>query len=104
MENERQILEKLIADGKDAERKLKDLEVTYSVGDRFAACDKKKLLLVKIWVNTRWHAAIIDLASGCQHDNPIPVNDPYKIIKEELAELCSCAPTRYYDSRKKVKT
>ncbi len=100
METERQILEKLIADGKEAERKLKELEVMYSMGDRFMA-DGQKTLLAGIG---NGKAVMIGLMDGCFHKLPRPVNDVYAITGGELRSLCGCGPVRYWDSRKKVKT
>ena len=104
METERQILEKLIKDGKDAERKLEELKVTYSVGDRFLTFAGSKVLLAKVHSGAGLRVVMIDLTTGVQHNSPEPVCCFYKITKEELAPLCLCKPVRYWDSRKKVKT
>ena len=103
---EREILEKLIQDGKDAEKKLADLEVTYSIGDRFLfRCydSKQKLIMSKMGDRV----GLIELSTGQNwgHNNNANVKDEHCITEKEMNFIWnSDSCTRYWDSQKKVKS
>ncbi len=103
MYTERQILEQLIKDGKDAERKLQELEVTYSVGDRFKNGEKKYLLTC-----APMGVALVCLEHGGVYGGKsVNVENIKKITQmefEDVAHDCASYFIRYWDSRKQVKT
>lgn len=105
--SERKILEKLIADGKEAERRLKELdveEVTYSIGDRFKFCGNVKMLLTCI----DGKVGLVHLASGANWGQnwSSAVKDRGRITEVEMGDIWGGTDThtRYWDSRKKVKS
>lgn len=103
--SERSILEKLIQDGKDAEKKLKALEVTYSIGDRFRdnLRDNGKCILIRATKNNE--VVMAGLKDGnYYHTKPVKVKNDTRVTQKELDGICSdCDFTRYWDNRKKVK-
>lgn len=97
---EREILQKLIQDGKDAEAKLEALEVTYSIGDRFRTVSGTKCILV---VCGGGFVVMIDLRNGsCWGVGKTKVKDAYSITSEEFSKISATTFYRYWDNRKQV--
>ena len=99
--SERSILEKLIQDGKDAEAKLKAMEVTYSIGDRFQG-EGSKYVLAIIGHGNKVHLANMTYGTTCSGAHKVA--DYYKITPDELKRLYGCIRvTRYWDKQKGVR-
>ena len=100
MSNEREILEKLIADGKEAESKLAELEVTYSIGDRFRL--ERKILLAQL---PHGEAGMIELDTGrLWGGHHAKIKDLERITEDELANIHNSAYTLYWDFQSKIYT
>ena len=82
-------------------KKLDAEEVTYSVGDRFRTedYDNKKHILMSVAGN---EVIMGQLGKGRAHCCPLKVRNVHAITQEELGQICSCDPVRYWDSQKEV--
>ncbi len=87
----------------EAKCKLNDLEVTYSIGDRFKCGDDKCILALAQGSQHNPLVIMVTLVNGIRHNDPKTVYDINKITSSELSEICNCTPTRYWDNRKKVR-
>ena len=84
----------------EIEVKIKGLEVTYSIGDRFVCNDSKSI----IGCINGSKAVMITLSTGMFHSPPVLVGNVRKITECELKEMCSCPKTYYWDRQRKIYT
>lgn len=105
--NERQIIEDTIREAQEvidrAKKSLAELDVTYSMGDRFKRNGDKYLLTAT--PKDFKHVLLVNLTDGCYWGNGWVVKNCDKITQEEMNYVCDCDHfTRYWDSRKKIYT
>ncbi len=106
MSETRENLETLIEESQEAidkaKRKLKDLEITYSIGDRFITQHENKFILAGA---QNGEILLIALETGYCPCRPTKVEGSGKITQREL-ELIGCRSklTRYWDSQRKELT
>jgi len=83
------------------EQEIKDMEVTYSAGDRFkASCDK--YILTGLADNNKVN--LVNLRTGNSCNGVLRVGVLSSITPEELGHLYGCIRmTRYWDARKGCK-
>jgi len=92
---------KLREEEKRLKKELEAEEVTYSIGDRFKTknYNNKKHILMSVWND---EVIMGQLGNGRAHCCPVKVRNLYAITQEELGQICSCDPVRYWDSQKEV--
>ena len=99
---DRKKLEKTVKDLQTAitkaQKDLKELDVTYSTGDRFRHTSGEKYILV---CPDYENVALISLRDGNRHRNSATVNTPQYVTPEEFLKICRpCEFSRYWDFQK----
>lgn len=85
-----------------AKRELGELEITYSIGDRFISPNKDKVILTKpAFMNHSSEVALVRLENGESWNFSFVVRNHKKITREEIGATIGCL-VRYWDNRKKV--
>ena len=103
MESKQQLdklIDKIQQDLDDAKRKRDELEVTYSIGDRFKDGAGQKAILVKSGHN---QVSFNYLSGGEMFAGPCGTRDLVRVTRMEMRLLDNCLRyfTRYWDARKK---
>lgn len=100
----REILNKSIEDHQkalnEAERELKKLEVTYSIGDRFRRDINEKWILA---VGPDSKVVFVGMRRGCWANGSHKVECNTRITKSEFEAMSFRGLARYWDNRKGVK-
>lgn len=108
MSKEIEIAKEMIVKGKkmiaEAESKLAELEVTYSIGDRFQS-DHIKYMLVNAGQKQHKEVILIRLDDGTTWTSGNEVQYKQAITKNEMYSISGCRTfTRYWNFQKQIYT
>ena len=85
----------------EAKQQLKDIEITYSRGDRFTRPNGEKYILAVDGIGL----SLICLNDGNRWGSSVMVKDIFHVTQRELEQVSSTGTfTSYWDSRRKVKS
>ena len=99
MSEERDILIEVIEAGKEAERKLREHDMPYGLGDRFKSGGEKFLLAG----GGNKDVFLVSLESGNRVGHSTKVKASGGITREEFANMGSCKVfIRYWDNTRKL--
>jgi hypothetical protein len=103
MSKERELLEKLIQNGKDAEKKLAEYDKPFSIGDRFMNPDGDRKCILVGYMDSM--VCLVDLETGIPLRKPVKVKCSGGITEDELRQMSGscCKCHRYWDSVGKIK-